>query len=80
MQIADDLTLDCFVDADFPGLWSYEDDQDPVCVCSRTGYVMTMGGCPIHWTSKLQEMIALSTTEAEYIALAQAMWEFIPMQ
>jgi hypothetical protein len=76
----DDLTLDCFVDADFAGLWSYEDDQDPVCVRSRTGYVMTLGGCPIHWTSKLQEIIALSTTEAEYIALAQAMREFIPMR
>ena len=74
------LTLDCYVDADFAGLWNYEDDQDPVCVCSRSGYVMTMGGCPIHWTSKLQTELALSTTEAEYIALAQAMREFIPMR
>ena len=75
-----DLTLDCYVDADFAGLWNYEDDQDPICVKSRTGYVMTMGGCPIHWTSKLQSEIALSTTEAEYIALAQAMREFVPMR
>jgi hypothetical protein len=41
---------------------------------------MTMGGCPIHWTSKLQTEIALSTTEAEFVALAQAMREFIPMR
>ena len=41
---------------------------------------MTMGGCPVHWTSKLQTELALSTTEAEYIALAQAMREFIPMR
>ena len=75
-----DLTFSCYVDADFAGLWNYEDDQDPVCVRSRTGYVMTMGGCPIHWTSKLQTELALSTTEAEYFALAQAMHEFIPMQ
>jgi hypothetical protein len=75
-----DLTLDCYVDADFAGLWGYEDDQDPVCVRSRTGYVMTMGGCPIHWTSKLQTEIALSTNEAEFIALAQALREFIPMR
>jgi hypothetical protein len=36
-------------------------------------YVMTLGGCPIHWNSKLQTEIKLSMTEAEYIALSQAM-------
>jgi len=71
--------LNCYVDADFAGLWSYEDDQDPVCVRSRTGYVMTLGDCPIHWCSKLQTEIALSTTEAEYIALAQSLHDLIPM-
>ena len=75
-----DLSLDCYVDADFAGLWNYEDDQDPICVCSRTGYVMTMGGCPIHWTSKLQGNIILLRTEAEFVALAQAMRELIPMR
>jgi hypothetical protein len=75
-----DLQLDCFVDADFAGLWNYESDQDPVCVKSRTGYVMTLGGCPIQWNSKLQTEIALSTTEAEYIALSQAMRELIPLR
>jgi hypothetical protein len=76
----DDLQLDCYVDADFAGLWNYESDQDPVCVKSRTGYVMTLGGCPIQWNSKLQTEIALSTTEAEYIALSQAMRELIPLR
>lgn len=74
------LTLDCYVDADYAGLWKHEDDQDPICVKSRSGYVMTMAGCPISWTSKLQSEIALSTTEAEYIALAQALRELIPMR
>ena len=73
------MLLDCYVDADFAGLWSYEDDQDPVCVKSRTGYVMTLGDCPIHWTSKLQQEISLSTLEAEYIVLSQAMHELLPM-
>ena len=68
-----DMRLDCYVDTDFAGLWSYEDDQDPVCVKSRTGYVITLGNCPLMWTSKLQTEIALSTLEAEYIALSQAM-------
>jgi hypothetical protein len=72
--------LDCYVDADFAGLWGYEDDQDPICVCSCTGYIMTLGDCPIHWSSKLQTEVALSTTEAEYIALAQALWDLIPMR
>jgi hypothetical protein len=35
-------------------------------------------GCPITWSSKLQTEIALSTTEAEYIALSQSMRETIP--
>jgi hypothetical protein len=75
-----DLQLDCYVDANFAGLWNYKSDQDPVCVKSRTGYVMTLGGCPIHWNTKLQTEIALSTTEAEYIALSQAMRELIPLR
>jgi hypothetical protein len=59
---SNDLQLDCYVDPDFAGLWNYESDQDLVCVKSRTGYVMTLGGFPIQWNSKLQTEIALSTT------------------
>ena len=36
-------------------------------------------GCPIHFVSKLQTEIALSTAEAEYIALSQALREVIPL-
>ncbi len=36
-------------------------------------------GCPIYWQSKLQTEIALSTAEAEYIALSQALRETLPM-
>ncbi len=75
-----ELELDCYVDADFAGLWHYEDDQDPVCVKSRTGYVITLGNCPVIWVSKLQSEIALSTLEAEYIALSQAMRDLLPMR
>ena len=39
------LTLDCYVDADFAGLYGVEDDQDPVCVKLRTGYCLTLDGC-----------------------------------
>ena len=75
-----DMALDCYVDADFAGLWGSEDDQDPVCVKSRTGYVLTLGGCPLLWVSRLQTEIALSTLEAEYIALSQAMRDLLPMR
>jgi hypothetical protein len=78
---SNDLQLDCYVDADFSGLWNYESDQDPVCVKSRTGYVITLGGCLSQWNSKLQTEIAFSTAEAEYIALSQqAMQELIPLR
>lgn len=35
---------------------------------STTGYVIKIGTSAISWSSKLQSIIALSTTEAEYIA------------
>ena len=34
-------------------------------------------GCPIVWASKMQLLIALSSTEAEYIALSTALREVI---
>jgi hypothetical protein len=74
------FTVDCFVDADFAGLWGTEYDQDPVSVKSRTGYILTFMGCPLLWASKLQTQIALSTMEAEYIALSTAMRELIAIR
>jgi hypothetical protein len=49
-------------------------------VLSRTGYIITFCGCPIHWVSKLQTEIALSTTESEYIALSMATRELLPLR
>ena len=67
----------CYVDADFGGLWGSEDEQDPICVNSRTGFVLLFMGCPLLWVSKLQTQIALSTMESEYIALSHSMRELI---
>jgi hypothetical protein len=72
--------LDCYVDADFAGLWSSANSQDPISVKSRTGYIITFASCPVLWSSKMQSEIALSTTEAEYIALSQATRDLIPMR
>ena len=62
--------IDCYVDADFAGLFGIESDQDPICVKSRTGYLIMFMNCPLVWKSSLQTQIALSTMEAEYIALS----------
>ena len=79
-NLKNELSLDCFVDADFAGLYNYEDEQDPVCVKSRTGYVIQLGGCPLACFSKLQREISLSTLEAEYIALSTAMRDLVPLR
>ncbi|KAG8473470.1 hypothetical protein CXB51_035763 [Gossypium anomalum] len=39
---------------------------------SLTGYVFTIGGCAISWKATLQTTVALSTTEAEYMAIIEA--------
>lgn len=44
---------------------------------SISGYVFTIGGNVVSWKSSLQQVVALSTTEAEYIALTEAVKEAI---
>ncbi len=44
---------------------------------STTGFVFMIGGGAISWSSKRQPTIALSTTEAEYMANTQATKEAI---
>lgn len=53
-----------YVDADFAG------NLDTRRSC--TGYVMMQGGGPTSWGTKHQPTVALSTTEAEYMAYARA--------
>ncbi len=73
------LSLDCYPDADFAGLWKHEHPDDPHCVRSRTGYVIMLASCPILWSSKMQTEIARSTMEAEYIALSTACRDLFPL-
>ena len=74
------LRVDSYVDADFGGLFSVDDKQDPNSVKSRTGYVILYCGAPLLWVSKMQTQIALSTIKAEYIALSQSMHDLIPIR
>ena len=56
-----------YVDSDFPS------DLDKRR--STTGFVFTMCGGVVSWKASLQLVVALSTTEAEYIALTKAVKE-----
>jgi hypothetical protein len=80
MKPKKELVVDCYVDADFAGLYGVEDSQDPLCVKSRTGYVLLLADCPLMWVSKLQAEVASSTMESEYIALSQSMRDLIPVR
>ena len=44
---------------------------------STTGYVFTVGRTTVSWISKLQQVVALSTTKAEYVAATEASKEMI---
>ncbi|KAH9659037.1 Integrase catalytic domain-containing protein [Citrus sinensis] len=67
-----EFTVRGCVDSDFAG------DLDKRK--STTSYVFTLAGAAVSWVSKLQTVVALSTTEAEYMAATQACKEAIWIQ
>ncbi|XP_027927901.1 uncharacterized protein LOC114184793 [Vigna unguiculata] len=58
-----------YYDADWAG--------SPIDRRSTTGYCVFLGGNVIYWKSKKQNVVAQSTTEAEYRAMASLMCELI---
>ena len=58
-----------YSDADWGG------DQDDRR--STSGYIYTIGGGPVSWSSRKQGSVALSTSEAEYVALSSSAQEAI---
>ena len=77
------------------GLVFQQDKQDGQCVVgycdsdyagdldkrrSTTGYEFTFAKAPVSWKSTLQSTVALSTTEAEYMAVTEAVKEAIWLQ
>jgi hypothetical protein len=78
----DNASFDCWVDASHAGEWRKHGGEavnDSTTAKSRSGYVLLYAGCPILWASKLQTEIALSSTEAEYIAISSTTREVIPL-
>ena len=47
---------------------------------STTRYVFTMGGTTVSWISKMQHVVALSTTKSEYVVATEASKEMIWLQ
>ena len=62
-------SLEGFADADMAG--DLDDRR------STSGFLFTFAGGAISWQSKLQKCVALSTTEAEYIAATEAGKEMV---
>jgi hypothetical protein len=67
-----DITPTAFVDADYGGC---RDSRR-----STSGYVFTMAGGPVTWSSKRQSTVALSTVEAEYVAMSRCAQQMVWMQ
>ncbi len=73
------MGIEYYVDVDFAGCWNITISADADNVMSRTGFVITNENCPIYWASCLQTEIALSTAEAEYIAMSSSLRKVIPL-
>jgi hypothetical protein len=67
------LQLDCYVNADFAGLYKCDPDASPTSTKSLLGTIILLGRVPLVWCSQLQSKISLSTLESEYSSLSQAM-------
>ena len=66
-----DLSPVAFVDADYGGC---KDTRR-----STSGYVFMMAGGAVTWSSKRQATVALSTVEAEYVAMSRCAQQMIWM-
>ncbi|KAL5575969.1 hypothetical protein UlMin_017668 [Ulmus minor] len=68
------LVLEGFVDSDYTGNKNKDNRR------STTSYCFCLNGCCISWKTQLQPIVALSTTEAEYIAATEAIKEALWLQ
>ena len=77
----DNSSLELWCDADFSVNWRADTAHlDRSITKSRTGYIVKYARCPLTWVSKMQTETALSTTEAEFIALSEGLRTMIPIK
>jgi hypothetical protein len=67
-----DLTLEAWADSDFAG--------DITDRKSTSGWLYKIGGNAISWKSQKQKLVAMSTTEAEYVSASEATKEALWLQ
>eukprot|EP00978_Attheya_sp_CCMP212_P022105 scaffold65528_cov69-Attheya_sp.AAC.1 len=80
MKPTTSFEINCYVDADFGGLFRADPDSEPTSARSRAGYIIQLNGCLLIWKSQLHTQITICTQEAEYQALATAMRVVIPLR
>jgi hypothetical protein len=72
--------FECYCDTNFFGNWNKAFAAvDPSTAKTQSGWIIFYAGCPVSWASKNQSQVALSTTEAEYIAMSQSLCDVIPV-
>ena len=74
------LSMDCYSDSDFAGLYKVDPLEDLSSAKSRMGYIIKLGGCPLVAKSKLISSICLATAEAEYYSLSHCLRALLPIQ
>jgi hypothetical protein len=67
-------SFEVHVDCDFAGNWVKEDAMnDPSTAKSCTGYVISYGGCPVMWASRLQTEDVVLSTESEHVGPSESL-------
>ena len=74
------LSMDCYSDSDFAGLYKVDPMEDVSSAKSRMGFIIKLGGCTLIVKSQLISCICLATAEAEYYSLSHCLRALLPIQ
>ena len=74
------LTLDCWSDSDFAGLYNYDPPEDASSAKSRMACIIKLRGCPLVVKSQLISSICLATAQAEYYSLSHCLRAMLPIR
>ena len=74
------LIFDCAKPLELVGFSDAGHATDPIARRSISGYYFTLAGNPISWSARKQATIAISSTEAEYVACSEAGREAVELR